>query len=210
MSAQLTGAVRPLVLTGGIGSGKSTVGSLLSSWGAYLVDADQLARDVVAPGTEGRAAVESLLGPEVVAPDGSLDRAAIAELVFADAGLLSAVEQIIHPLVHAAGQMLFAEAPEDSVRVYEVPLPGRSPFTETPLVVVVDAPDDIRRQRLLARGMSDDQITARMQSQPSRTEWLALADVVIDNSGSASELGHHVATLWRRVTGADPPVGPGD
>ncbi len=208
MSVHVAQPVRPVVLTGGIGCGKSLVGSLFTGWGAYLVDADQLARDVVAPGTKGRVAVESLLGPDIVAPDGSLDRAAMAERVFANADLLAQLEEIIHPLVHEAGRQLFADAPVGSVSVYEVPLPGRSPFEEEPLVVVVDAPDDVRRERLLARGLTDDQITARMGSQPSRSEWLGVADEVIDNSGSVAELAVRAAALWRRVTGEDPPVGP--
>jgi len=204
----VTHGVRPLVLTGGIGSGKSRVASLFHGWGAYVVDADQLARDVVAPGTKGRAAVEDLLGPKVVAADGSLDRAAMAELVFADAALLTELEEIIHPLVHEAGRRRFADAPVGSVCVYEVPLPGRSPFDEAPLVLVVDAPDDVRRQRLLARGLSADQITARMHSQPSRSEWLALADEVIDNSGTEAELLAAAGALWHQITGQNPPVGP--
>ncbi len=208
MGVVVAHAVRPIVLTGGIGSGKSRVASVFHEWGAYVVDADQLARDVVEPGTKGRAAVENLLGPKVVAADGSLDRAAMADLVFTDPALLAELEGIIHPLVHEAGQRRFAHAPVGSVRVYEVPLPGRSPFDETPLVVVVDAPDDVRRQRLLGRGLSADQIAARMSSQPSRAEWLALADEVIDNSGSEAELLALAGTLWRQITGQDPPVGP--
>ena len=198
---------RPIVLTGGIGSGKSSVGRLLAGWGAFLVDADQLARDVVAPGTRGRAALEALLGPEVVAPDGSLDRGAMAERVFADTALLAQVEAIVHPLVHRAGLAAFDEAPKGSVLVYEVPLPGRGPFASDPLVVVVDAPDEVRWDRLVERGLSDSQISARMRQQPTRAEWLAMADRVVDNSGTTSDLAGHVAQLWREITGQDPPVG---
>ena len=205
MGRSLSG--RPIVLTGGIGSGKSSVGRLLDGWGAFLVDADQLARDVVAPGTQGLAALQALLGPEVVGADGSLDRGAMAERVFADAALLAEVEAIVHPLVHQAGLAAFGGAPESSVLVYEVPLPGRSPFTSDPLVVVVDAPDEVRRDRLVERGLSDSQISARMRQQPTRTEWLTMADRVVDNSGTTNDLAGHVAELWREITGQDPPVG---
>lgn len=198
---------RPIVLTGGIGSGKSSVGRLLAGWGAFLVDADQLARKVVAPGTQGRAEVEALLGPDVVAPDGSLDRGAVAERVFADTAQLAAVEAIVHPLVHVAGVAAFERAPAESVLVYEVPLPGRSPFASDPLVVVVDAPDEVRRQRLADRGLSDSQISARMSQQPTRAEWLDMADHVVDNSGTTSDLSEIVAGLWREITGQSPPVG---
>lgn len=195
-----------VVLTGGIGSGKSSVGRLLAAWGAFLVDADQLAREVVAPGTDGLDEIVALLGQGVVAGDGSLDRAAMAEMVFADADLLSQVEAIIHPRVLRAGVEAFARAPEGAVRVYEVPLPGRSPFTDEPLVVVVDASDAARRVRLADRGVSDSQISARMRHQPTRADWLGLADRVVDNSGSADDLATGVADLWREITGREPPV----
>ena len=196
-----------VVLTGGIGSGKSTVGQVLATWGAFRVDADQLARDVVAPGSEGLAELVRLLGPGVVADDGSLDRAAMAERVFADANLLAEVEAIVHPRVLSAGIDAFARAPAGAVRVYEVPLPGRSPFPDEPIVVVVDAPDDVRRARLAARGLSAPQITARMRQQPARHDWLELADRVVDNSGTLAELEAQVADLWREITGKEPTVG---
>lgn len=196
-----------VVLTGGIGSGKSTVGHLLATWGAFRVDADQLARDVVAPGSEGLAELVTLLGSGIVDADGSLDRAAMAERVFADAALLAEVEAIIHPRVLSAGVDAFAQAPAGAVRVYEVPLPGRSPFPEEPIVVVVDAPDDLRRARLMSRGLSAPQIIARMRQQPTRQDWLEHADRVVDNSGTLAELEAQVADLWREITGREPPVG---
>ena len=200
---------RQIVLTGGIGSGKSSVGRLLAGWGAHVVDADQLARDVVEPGTPGLADIVALLGSDVVAPDGTLDRGAMAERVFADAALLAEVEAIIHPLVHRAAVDAFAGAPKNALRVYEVPIPGRSPFTDRPLVVVVDATDEVRRGRLAKRGVSDAQIAARMRQQPTRDQWLAMADRVVDNSGTAAELATAVADLWHEILGQDPPVGAG-
>jgi dephospho-CoA kinase len=198
-----------VVLTGGIGSGKSTVGRLLRSWGAYLVDADVLAREVVAPGTPGLAAVVEVFGPQVLSASGSLDRAVLADLVFDDPHQLKRLEEIVHPLVHRRAVSLLAGAGGAPVVVYEVPLPGRSPFGDDATVVVVDAPDDVRRHRLRDRGMIDAQVDARMASQPSRQGWLALADLVVDNAGSEADLRVEVARLWRALTGTEPPVGAG-
>ncbi len=132
---------RPVVLTGGIGSGKSSVARLLREWGAHVVDADVLAREVVAPGSPGLAAVVAEFGAAVLAPDGSLDRAALAERVFADRDRLSRLEAIIHPLVHAAAVEQVSDQRGAVLVVYEVPLPGSSPFADEPVVVVVDAPE---------------------------------------------------------------------
>ncbi len=202
-------AARAVVLTGGIGSGKSTVGRLLRDWGAFLVDADVLAREVVAPGTPGLAAVVEVFGPGVLTASGALDRAALADLVFGDPDRLGQLESIVHPLVHRRAVGLLTSGAGARLMVYEVPLPGRHPFDEDPTVVVVDAPDGVRRQRLLDRGMTDAQVDARLASQPSRMEWLALADLVVDNSGTEADLATEVAQLWRDLTGAEPPVGAG-
>jgi tRNA threonylcarbamoyl adenosine modification protein YjeE len=113
---------RRVLLTGGIGSGKSAVGRLLAEWGAYVVDADQLAREVVAPGTAGLAAVVQEFGPDVVGVDGALDRAALAELVFGDPERLAALEANVHPLVRQAAEARFSLAPPGVVEVYEVPV----------------------------------------------------------------------------------------
>lgn len=200
---------RPVVLTGGIGSGKSSVARLLREWGAHVVDADVLAREVVSPGSPGLAAVVAEFGAAVLAPDDSLDRAALAERVFADRDRLSRLEAIIHPLVHAAAVEQVSDQRGAVLVVYEVPLPGSSPFADEPVVVVVDAPEQIRRERLLRRGLSDAQILARTASQPTREKWLTLADWVLDNSGSEETLTAEVARLWRELTGEDPPVGAG-
>ena len=144
-------ATRAVVLTGGIGSGKSTVGRLLRGWGAHLVDADVLAREVVAPGTPGLSAVVAAFGPDVLTGTGALDRSVLADLVFVDQGKRVRLEEIVHPLVHRRAVDLLAAA-EAPLVVYEVPLPGRSPFEVDPTVVVVDAPEDVRRRRLRAGG----------------------------------------------------------
>lgn len=202
-------AAQAVVLTGGIGSGKSTVGRLLRGWGAHVVDADAIAREVVAPGTPGLSAVVVAFGPDVLTASGALDRAVLAEKVFADPGQLERLETIVHPLVHQRAIGLLADGAGAPLVVYEVPLPGRSAFGTDPTVVVVDAPEDVRRQRLRDRGMTDPQVDARLASQPSRDEWLAVADLVVDNAGREADLRAAVARLWQALTGAPPPVGAG-
>ncbi len=197
---------RPVLLTGGIGSGKSSVGSLLSAWGAYVVDADALAREVVGPRSAGLAAVVAAFGPAVLSADGSLDRSGLAERVFNAPDELAKLEAIIHPQVQAAAAERFARHRHAALLVYEVPIPGHSPFAEPPVVVVVDAPDEIRRERLQQRGLDETQIEARMATQQARAGWLAIADRVVDNGGGDEALHGQVAQLWRWLTGDDPPV----
>jgi dephospho-CoA kinase len=193
-----------VVLTGGIGSGKSEVGRLLARWGAIVVDADQLAREVVEPGTTGLSEVVTEFGDGVLGADGSLNRAALADLVFAAPDRLAVLESIIHPRVEAlAAQRMDAAAPGQLV-VYEVPLPDRLPGAG---VVVVDAPLDVRRRRLQARGLTPEQIEVRLSRQPSRDEWLQRADHVVENGSDLTDLHRQVARLWRQLTGEDPPVG---
>jgi dephospho-CoA kinase len=206
---------RAIVLTGGIGSGKSVVAEQLAQWGAHVVDADQLARDVVTPGTDGLDAVLAEFGSEVMAADGSLDRAALADIVFSQPERLAVLEAIVHPRVAALAAVRLSEGRGAPLLVYEVPLPGpASDFpaaelgVEAPVVVVVDAPDDVRHRRLLARGLSETQIVARMAAQPSRAEWLAIAQAVIDNGAELASTRKQVGRLWQQLTGAPAPVGP--
>jgi dephospho-CoA kinase len=192
-----------VVLTGGIGSGKSVVGRLLADLGAYVVDADELAREVVAPGTAGHAAVLREFGPDVVGGDGALDRAALAEVVFRDPARLRALEAIVHPLVRQAAEARFALAPPGAVQVYEVPVPGeRRPGD---WVLLVESPVEVRRARLLKRGLSDDQITARMAQQPDTVGWQALADRVIRNDRGLEALADEVHRAWQEISRDGPP-----
>ena len=199
----------PVVLTGGIGSGKSSVGRLLSEWGAHVVDADLLAREVVGAGSAGLAAVVAAFGTGVLGPDGSLDRARLADQVFNAPEQLAKLETIIHPLVRSAASEQLGAQRDAPLLVYEVPLPGHSPFADSTVVVVVDAPDDVRRERLRQRGLDPSQIEARMAAQPSRAEWLALADHVLDNGGDEPATLTQVASLWRELTGEEAPVSTG-
>jgi dephospho-CoA kinase len=191
-------------LTGGIGSGKSEVSRRLAALGAVIIDADQLARDVVEPGTPGYDAVVATFGPGVVAPDGGLDRAALARVVFADEQARRSLEAIVHPLVRAEGARLEQQAAARdpaAVVVHDIPLLVETGQTDVyDVVVVVDAPDEVRLQRLVEqRGMSPQEAAARLAAQASREERLALADLVIDNSGSLAELDEAVSRVWAEL-----------
>jgi dephospho-CoA kinase len=191
-------------LTGGIGSGKSEVARLLVGHGARLIDADLVAREVVEPGTPGFARVVEALGPSVVAADGTLDRPAVAALVFADPDLLAALNAIVHPLVAVRTAELMAEAPLDGVVVNDVPLLMENGLKGSyDLVVVVDAPEDVRLERLVARGLSPADVRARMAAQASREDRLAGADYVVDNSGTLDDLVPQVERLWSELKAAE-------
>ncbi|MFJ6139024.1 dephospho-CoA kinase [Kitasatospora sp. NPDC092286] len=185
-------------LTGGIGAGKSEVSRLLAAHGAVIVDSDVIAREVVAPGTPGLAAVVGEFGPEILRPDGSLDRPALGAVVFADPERLKALNAIVHPLVRARSAELEEAAAPDAVVVHDVPLlaeNGLAPLYD--LVIVVDAEDDVRVDRLVRlRGMAEEEARARMAAQATRAGRLAVADVVIDNSGPLDVLAPRVAEVW--------------
>jgi dephospho-CoA kinase len=190
-------------LTGGIGSGKSEVARLLAARGAVVVDADALAREALAPGTPGLAAVVAEFGPEVLAADGSLDRGRLGRLVFADAARRRALEAIVHPYVGRRSAELMAAAADDAVVVYDVPLLVENDLQGGyDVVVVVDASDETRLQRLVGvRGMDEEDARARMAAQASRTERLAVADHVVANDDDLEALAERVATLWELMRG---------
>ena len=185
-------------LTGGIGAGKSAVSGLFASYGAVVVDSDLIAREVVAPGTEGLAAVVAEFGPGVLVADGSLDRPALGALVFGDPGRLRALNAIVHPLVRARSAELESAAEPGTVVVHDVPLlaeNGLAPLYD--LVVVVDASDETRLDRLVRlRGMAEAEARARMAAQATREARLAVADIVIDNSGPLDALAPQVRRVW--------------
>ena len=200
-------------LTGGIGSGKSTVSSLLEARGAVVVDADRIAREVVAPGGPAYQPVVDRFGPGVVSADGAIDRPALAAVVFADASARADLEAITHPVVGATmAERLTAQAGSDNVVVLDVPLlveggrrraGGEAAGGERSLphgvaaVLVVDTPPEVAVQRLVRdRGMKAADVEARMAAQATREERLDLADVVIDNSGSAEDLRAEVDRAW--------------
>jgi dephospho-CoA kinase len=188
-------------LTGGIGAGKSTAARLLAERGALVLDADVAAREVVAPGTDGLAAVVREFGDAVLGPDGALDRAALAEVVFADPGRRDALNAIVHPRVRSWMAQRVAAAPEGSVVVQDIPLlveGGLAGLFE--LVVVVDAADEVRVARLVRdREMSEREAAARIAAQAPRGQRLAAADVVLSNDGTPEELAAQVGGLWDRI-----------
>lgn len=188
-------------LTGGIGAGKSAVSRLLASYGAVIVDSDRIAREVVEPGTPGLAAVVAEFGDGVLAADGSLDRAKLGGIVFADADRLRALNGIVHPLVRDRSAALQEEAGPDAVVVNDVPLLAENDLAGLyDVVVVVDAAPATQLDRLVRlRGMAEDEARARMAAQATREQRLAIADIVVDNDGTQAELAERVRKLWEEL-----------
>jgi dephospho-CoA kinase len=188
-------------LTGGIGAGKSEVSRRLAAQGAILIDADVIAREVVAPGTSGLAEITALFGPGVLGPDGALDRPALGEIVFADAEKLARLNAIVHPRVGARMRELEDSAGPGSIVVHDVPLIAENNLADSyDLVIVVDVPPRIQLDRLVRlRGMTKEQAQARMAAQAARDQRLAIADMVVDNSGSLAELDRQVGDLWAEL-----------
>ncbi len=185
-------------LTGGIGAGKSAVARRLAELGAVIIDADRLAREVVAAGTEGFEAVVATFGPEIVSADGELDRPALGARVFADEEARRLLEKIIHPRVRARTAHLTREAPGAAIVVNDVPLLVETGLAPTyHLVVVVEAAAETRIGRLVrTRGMSAEQATARIAAQAGDEQRRAVADVLISNDGTTAELREQVTRLW--------------
>ncbi|MEV1047313.1 dephospho-CoA kinase [Streptomyces sp. NPDC049916] len=188
-------------LTGGIGAGKSEVSRLLVSYGAVLIDSDRIAREVVEPGTPGLAAVVEEFGPDVLTPEGTLNRPALGALVFADDGRRAALNAIVHPLVGARAAELERAAPPDAVVVHDVPLlteNGLAPLYD--LVVVVDASPGTQLHRLVTlRGMTQSDARARMAAQASREQRRAIADLLVDNDGPLEALEPQVREVWEEL-----------
>jgi dephospho-CoA kinase len=196
-------------LTGGVASGKSTVSAMLAELGAVVIDADQLAREVVAPGTSGLAEIVTAFGPGLLTPEGELDRPAMGALVFGDETQRRRLEAIIHPRVRARGAELEAAAAADAVVVHDIPL-----LTETgqagafDAVVVVDVPVETQLDRLVTlRGMSPEEAEARIAAQASRDQRAAIATYLVDNTGTFEDLRRQVAELYATLVSlAQPPA----
>ena len=194
-------------LTGGIGSGKSEVSRRLAEHGAAIIDADKAARDVVAPGTPGLAQVVAAFGDGVLLPDGSLDRPKLGAIVFADEAALGKLNAIVHPLIHQqmteAEDRAIRDGGDAAVIVHDIPLlaeGGQSRSAGFDLVIVVDVPPDMQLARLTAqRGMKEEDAAARMAAQATREQRLAIADIVIDNSGTLADLDKRVAEVWAEL-----------
>jgi dephospho-CoA kinase len=189
-------------LTGGIGSGKSEVSRRLAARGAVVIDADVAARAVVAAGTPGLARVAEAFGPGVLAAGGTLDRERLGAIVFRDPDSRARLNAIVHPLVgewmRAAEQAAVSASEGEVIIVHDVPLLAENRRAgDFDLVIVVDVPPELQVERLVTqRGMTPDQARARMAAQASREQRLAVADLVIDNSGSLADLDRRVADVW--------------
>lgn len=197
----------PLVgLTGGIGAGKTTVARMFAERGAFVVEADDVGREVVAPGSRGLELLVAEFGAQILSPDGTLDRQRLASIAFADECRRARLEAITHPLIQARTRELLDAAPEGAVRIHDVPLLVELSLADKyDCVVVVDCPDEIRLARLLERGMTQADAQARIAAQASRSERLAVADIVIDNSGGRGELEAAVDSAWQSLLAAAGP-----
>jgi dephospho-CoA kinase len=188
-------------LTGGIASGKSTVSAILSELGAVVIDADAIAREVVARGTPGLDAVVAAFGAELLTPDGDLDRPAMGALVFADPEARKRLEAIIHPLVHRRSAELEAEASDHAVVVHDIPLlaeVGRAGSFDA--VVVVDAPTELQVSRMVEeRGWTREEAESRIAAQASRADRLAIATHVVDNTGTLADLRARVEQVYAEL-----------
>jgi dephospho-CoA kinase len=202
MSEAPTRTARVIGLTGGIGSGKSTVASMLGALGAFVVDCDGLGRQVIEPHGRAYAKVIDRFGHDIVRDDGQIDRGALAAIVFRDEKALAALNAISHPAIDAEIADRIADAAEDQIVVLDMAV-----LVETDLgagqydtVVVVEAPLDVRLVRLAQRGMAEDDARARIASQATDEQRREVADYIIDNAGGIEELRDEVNDLWDALT----------
>ncbi|MFM7492221.1 MAG: dephospho-CoA kinase [Actinomycetota bacterium] len=188
-----------VALTGGIGSGKSAVAEMLEECGAVIIDSDQLARDVIERGTPGFEAVLAAFGDRILT-DGEIDRSTLAEIVFHNESERKTLESIIHPLVREAAEALTRNLPTNSVVINQIPLlvetDGAKRFDH---VVTISASEEMRRKRLIQRGLKDYEITKRMQAQVDDASRESVADSIIINEGSLEDLRRNVEELWRNT-----------
>jgi dephospho-CoA kinase len=202
MSAHAPRTASVVGLTGGIGSGKSTVAAMLGALGAFVVDCDALGRQVIEPHGRAYARVVDRFGPDIVRDDGQIDRGALAAIVFRDEKELAALNAISHPAIDAEIADRIADAAPDQMVVLDMAV-----LVETDLgagqydtVVVVEAPLEVRLARLAQRGMSEDDARARIASQASDEQRREVADFVIDNAGDIDALRDEVTEVWDALT----------
>lgn len=188
-------------LTGGIGSGKSTVSGMLAERGAEVIDADHIAREVVMPCTPAWCKIRDHFGPGVLFADGSIDRQALADIVFGDPAKLALLNEITHPAIfERIADRLEAARDRDVIVVLDAALLIETGLARrVDMLVVTHSPEEVQVQRLAAKGMAATQANARMAAQLSPEERLARADLVIDNSGSLEDLGRQVDDAWREL-----------
>ena len=184
-------------LTGGIGSGKSTVASMLAAKGAVIIDADQISREIVEPGQPALDEIVAVFGLGVLREDGTLNRGELARLAFADKDATKRLNAIMHPRISAESAARITAAPAGSIVVYDMPL-----LVETKQdsavdhVIVVDVPVETQRERAIGRGLEAEDVDRRIEAQATREQRLAVAHTVIDNSGSIEKTQAQVDSLW--------------
>ncbi|HEY0903413.1 MAG TPA: dephospho-CoA kinase [Marmoricola sp.] len=188
-------------LTGGIASGKSTVSAILTELGAVVIDADRLAREVVAKGTPGLQQVVEAFGPEILTEDGEMDRAAVGRIVFEDEHQRKRLESIVHPLVFERYAALEAAAPTGGIVVHDIPLLAESGrVADFDAVIVVDAPHETQVERMLRdRGMSREDAESRIAAQATREQRRAIATYVIENTGTREDLRQRVTEVFEQL-----------
>ncbi len=191
-------------LTGGVASGKSTVSAMLAELGAVVIDADLLAREVVAPGSDGLEEIVETFGPEVLTDDGALDRPAMGAIVFGDTEKRWILESIVHPRVRAGAAEIEAAAPSGAVVVHDIPLLAETGQGEAfDAVIVVDVPVEVQIERMTTlRGMRREDAEARVAAQATREERLAVATYVLDNTGSLADLRGRVTEIYDLLVAA--------
>jgi len=192
-----------VALTGGIGSGKTTVGSIFAGLGAVVVDSDQIAREVVERGSEGFNLVVAQFGDGIL-KNGEINRGALGELVFSDQDKLAKLEAITHPLIRQAFARIVEDSPKDSIVINQIPLLVESKHEYNfDFVITVSVSESVRKERLLARGLSQSQIQARLNAQASDIQRESIANYVIENSGDLTALTHEVERVWQLLVSAN-------
>lgn len=194
-----------VALTGNAAAGKSTVGRWFKQWGATLIDADELVREVERPGSPTLAEIGRQFGPRVLLPDGTLDRAGLRRLILADPTRRAALNAVVHPAVQARRTALVREARArgDAIVVHDIPLLFEVLDPEAfDLVVLVDAPDAVRRARLLERGLQAAEVDQLLAAQLPAAGKRPQSDIVLDNTGSLEDLERAARAAWRTILGA--------
>jgi dephospho-CoA kinase len=190
-----------LGLSGGIGSGKSTVAKILSDLGAVVIDADAIAKEVLEPGQVGYESVVHAFGESVLDTSGNIDRKQLAAAVFQDTIQLAQLEAIVHPAVSARVTQIRESLPANSIVVYDTPLLVEKQLQDQfDKVMIVIADVDVRRSRLVGRGLDTSDIAARIANQVTDKQRMAIADFVVTNNGSLQELREHVTQVWHQLT----------
>lgn len=194
-------------LTGGIGSGKSTVSAQLARLGAVVIDYDKLAREVVEPGTPALAAIVERFGDQVVLEDGTLDRPALGSIVFAEESSRRDLEAITHTAIIEHAAQIASSVANDAIVVHDNPLLVEMGAADRmDVVVVIDLPEHVQVERLIdQRGMSEQDARSRIAAQATREERAGVADLVIDNTGPVEELEGHVEDVWHRLVELNTP-----